>query len=82
MVTVGVCELKQQTSQLIRRVRETGSEIQVTLYGKVVARIVPVAPAPAETGKVWDELDRLAQEIGKSWPKGVSAAEAVSEARR
>ena len=30
MITVGIRELKQQTSELIRRVREEGSEIQVT----------------------------------------------------
>jgi len=82
MVTVGVRELKQQASELIRRVRERGDEIQVTLHGKVVARILPVAPAPEDTRQAWDNLDRLASEIGKHWPKGVSAAEAVDEGRR
>jgi prevent-host-death family protein len=82
MVTVGVRELKQQTSELIRRVRERGDEIRVTHHGKVVARIIPVAPSAEETGRAWDDLDRLADEIGKCWPKGVTAAQAVSEGRR
>lgn len=82
MVTVGIRELKQQTSKLIRQVRERGEEIQVTLHGKVVARILPVAPTPSKTRQAWDNLDLLAVEIGKNWPEGVSAAEAVSEARR
>jgi prevent-host-death family protein len=82
MVTVGIRELKQQTSELIRRVREKGDEIQVTHHGKVVARIIPISSSPAETQRAWDGLDRLADEIGKRWPKGVSAAEAVSEERR
>jgi prevent-host-death family protein len=82
MVTVGVRELKQQTSELIRRVRESGDEIRVTYHGKVVAHILPVAPSDEETGRLWDDLDRLAEEIGKRWPKGVSAAQAVSEGRR
>jgi prevent-host-death family protein len=82
MVTVGVRELKQQTSELLRRVRERGDEIRVTHHGKVVARIIPVLPAAEDAARAWDDLDRLAVEIGKRWPKGVSAAEAVAEARR
>jgi prevent-host-death family protein len=82
MVTVGIRELKQQTSELIRRVREKGDEILVTYHGEVVARIIPVAPSREETGRAWEALDRLAAEIGPRWPKGVSAADAVSEGRR
>lgn len=82
MITVGIRELKQQTSELIRRVRETGDEIYVTHRGKVVARIIPIAPTPEQEAGQWDDLDRLAQEIGKRWPAGTSAAEAVTEARR
>lgn len=81
MLTVGVRELKQQASELIRRVRERGDEILVTHHGKVVARIIPVSPAPEETAPAWDDLDRLAAEIGRRWPKGVSAADAVAEGR-
>lgn len=82
MVTVGVRELKQQASALIRRVREEGDEILVTYHGKVVARILPAAPAPETAQRAWEDLDRLAAEISQRWPKGVSAAEAVAEARR
>jgi len=82
MVTVGVRELKQQTSELIRRVRERGDEIQVTHHGKVVARILPPAPTAEEIEHAWDNLDHLAAEIGRRWPKGVSAVEAVAEGRR
>lgn len=82
MVTVGVRELKQKTSALIRRVREEGDEILVTYHGKVVARILPAAPAPETAQRAWEDLDRLAAEISQRWPKGVSAAEAIAEARR
>ena len=81
MVTVGVRELKQQTSELIRRVREHGDEILVTHHGKVVARILPVTSAPEDTRRLWEDLDRLAVEIGKRWPKDISAAQAVDEGR-
>lgn len=84
MVTVGVRELKQQASELVRRVRETGEKIQVTYHGKVVALLVPVNPAADGEvhNRAWDELDSLAAEIGAMWPEGVSAAHAVAEARR
>ena len=82
MVTVGIRELKQQASELIRLVRETGNEIQVTYHGEVVALLIPVKPASKEHKNAWAKLDNLAAEIGARWPKGVSAADAMTEARR
>ncbi len=82
MVTVGIRELKQQASELVRMVRETGNEVQVTYHGEVVALLIPVKPARKKADRAWANLDNLAAEIGARWPKGVSAADAVSEARR
>ena len=84
LVTVGVRELKQQASELIRLVRETGGQVQVTYRGQVVALLVPVAPSNSKENEKhsWANLDALAAEIGAHWPKGVSAAKAVSEGRR
>jgi len=83
MVTVGVRELKQQTSELIRLVRETGSEIQVTYHGQVVALLVPVNKTKSKSAsRAWTQLDNLAAEISANWQKGVSAVKAVSEGRR
>jgi prevent-host-death family protein len=84
MVTVGVRELKQRASELVRLVGETGDQIQVTHRGKVVAILVPVESkrdAIAER-RAWDNLDSLAAEIGARWPKAVTAAQAVGAARR
>ena len=83
MLTVGIRELKQQTSELIRMVRETGSEIQVTYHGQVVALLVPVNKVkPKKAERAWTQLDNLAAEISANWKMGVSAAKAVSEGRR
>ena len=83
MLTVGIRELKQRASELIRLVREEGSEIQVTYRGEVVALLIPVVrPAPHEEAQAWAEIDHLAAEIGARWPAGVSAVEAVAETRR
>lgn len=86
MATVGVRELKEQTSQILRRVREGRETIEVTYHGKVVARLVPVEEPKidnsAEIAAVWAEMDRLAAEIGARCPVGVSATDAVREGRR
>jgi prevent-host-death family protein len=82
MITVGVRELKQRTSDLIRQVRQHGREIQITYRGEVVALIVPVMrPAQTETESAWATLDTLAAEIGAQWQEGVTSVEAVVEGR-
>jgi prevent-host-death family protein len=83
MVTVGIRELKQQASELIRMVRETGEEVQITYHGQVVALLIPVKRTHEEDETAaWAKLDNLAAQIGARWPKGVSAADAIAEARR
>ena len=85
MGSVGVRELKEQTSRILRRVREGRETIDVTYRGKVVARLVPVEQIGTDTGDFahfWANMDRLAAEIGARWPEGLSAADAVSEQRR
>ena len=83
MVTVGIRELKQQASELVRMVRETGKEVQVTYHGQVVALLIPVKPARKEKdADAWTKLDNLAAEIGARWPKDVSAVDAITEVRR
>jgi prevent-host-death family protein len=43
MATVGLRELRQAASELVRRV-ENGEEIDITVAGRLAARIVPAAP--------------------------------------
>ncbi len=84
MITVGIRELRQKASELIRLVREEGSQVQVTYRGKVVAMLTPVGRTSRqdENNLAWAELDQLAAEIGARWPVGVSASEAVADSRR
>jgi prevent-host-death family protein len=85
MLTVGIRELKANTSEIIRRVRERGEVVDITYHGEVVARLAPVAPrlpAPAETAAILADLDQLAAEISAAWPEGVSALDAVQDVRR
>jgi prevent-host-death family protein len=85
MAAIGVRELKEQTSRVLRRVRERGEEIESTHHGHVIARLVPASrarPQRRTTAAVWATLDQVAREISARWPKGRSAAEAVKEGRR
>ena len=84
MTSVGIRELKQQASELIRQVRENGKPVEITYHGKIVARLVPVQPdsRPEADKQAWDDLDSLASEIGIYWPAGLSASQTISEGRR
>jgi len=86
MQAVGVRELKERTSAIVRRVREGRETIAVTYRGKIVARLVPAEePQPADTAEMaafWANLEQVAAKIGARWPADVSAADAVSGVRR
>jgi prevent-host-death family protein len=53
--TVGLKELRQDASGLVRRV-EDGEEIDITVAGRLAARMVP--PAPKQWVR-WDEIAGL-----------------------
>jgi len=83
--SVGVRELKQRTTQILRQVRQRSVEVQVTYRGQIIARLLPVRltkPISPRRSSVWTDLDELAAEIGARWPAKVSAVDAVREGRR
>ncbi|MCL4868351.1 MAG: type II toxin-antitoxin system prevent-host-death family antitoxin [Anaerolineae bacterium] len=85
MSLVGIRELKTNASELVRRVREQGEIIDITYYGEVVARLVPVKEIKTrdeELSELWAEMDRLAQEVSMQWSGSPSAVDAVREGRR
>jgi len=91
MHSIGIRELKQQTSKILQRVREQGEMVEVTYHGKAVARIVPIissskvtSPPLAESqhSALWADMDELAAKIGKKWPPLLSAIDALEEGRR
>lgn len=85
MRQVGIRELKEHTSDVLRRVREDEEPVEITNRGRVVARLVPVEKPErkrAEATAVWVDMDRLAAEVGAHWPVRLSAEEAVAEQRR
>lgn len=94
MVYVGVRELKNDTSEVIRAVREEQAKYIVTYHGRPVAIILPVDPAQqavdiaagvtgaSDDADYWAEMDALRAEIDAKWRSDKSAVELVAEQRR
>ena len=92
MSLIGVRELRQQTSEVIRRVREEGVEYVVTYKGRPVAVILPLDTEQAEAEMVraskgavlgsWEQYERLAEEIRQAWPVDLSTQDLIDAVRR
>ncbi len=66
MSSVGVRELKEHASEIVRRVREDGETIDITYRGEIVATISPTRTLPPDQDRAfWEEQRRLVREIGK-----------------
>ena len=85
MEEIGIRELKQRASEILRQVREEHESFSVTYRRKVVAKLVPAMDPSAEqevASAIWIRMDDLSREVSAHWPTGLSASEAVSEQRR
>jgi prevent-host-death family protein len=92
MALIGVRELREQTSEVIRRVREEQAEYVVTYRGKPVAILLPLPVERAEQEMVaaskkavleeWERYEQLADEIRQAWPAGQSTRGLIDSVRR
>jgi prevent-host-death family protein len=92
MALIGVRELREQASEVIRRVREEYAEYVVTYQGQPVAIILPLDAGRAEAEMVtaskraiagkWAQYERLAQEISLAWPADLSTQDLLDSIRR
>src|SRR5215211_3187951 len=66
MTSVGVRELKDHTSEIIRRVRDDGETIDITYRGEVVATIQPKRPLdPDRVRLFWERQRELMRDLGR-----------------
>lgn len=81
--SIGIRELKNQLSRVLKAVSEQGQAIDITNHGQVIARLVPVKPASdsAASGVAWASLKDLSNQIGQRWTGG-DATDAINEIRR
>jgi prevent-host-death family protein len=92
MSLIGVRELRQQTSEVIRKVREEGAEYVVTYQGRPVAILLPLDAGQAEVEMVqagkkaildnWARYERLAEELRRTWPADRSTQTLIDSIRR
>ena len=90
MSLIGVRELRQQTSEVIRRVREERAEYVVTYQGRPVAIILPLDTERAEAEMVQagkkaisgEQYEQIAQEIRDAWPADLATEDLIDAIRR
>lgn len=92
MPLIGVRELREQISEVIRRVREDHAEYVITYQGRPVAIILPLDAGRAEKEMVqaskkaisdnWERYERLAEELRRDWPADLSPQNVIDSIRR
>jgi len=85
---IGVRDLKNRASEIVREVHENDAEYIVTLRGEPVAVLRPL-PERSEQERRQEEADEamarmeaLADEIARAWNSSSSALELLEEQRR
>lgn len=88
LTTIGVRELKNQTSRIVRSVREEMAEYVITLQGKPVAVLRPITEADKQRlhqirlAEAMAEMKQLAQEVAAAWSSPKNGADLIAEQRR
>jgi prevent-host-death family protein len=86
--TVGVRELKNEASRVIRRVSEEMVEYVVTVRGEPVALLRPLTKEERERlqreeiDESLAEMKALAQQVADAWVSDKSGVQLISEQRR
>ena len=92
MSLIGVREMRQQASEVIRRVREEKAEYVITYQGRPVAILLPLNTEQAEQEMVqagkraildnWARYELLAEELRQTWPADLSTQDLIDATRR
>lgn len=86
--TIGIRELKNHASRILRTVREEMAEYVITLQGKPVAVLRPFTDDDAqqlhqnEIDETIAEMKLLAQQVADAWVSQKSGVELIEEQRR
>ena len=85
--TIGVCELKNQTSSIMRQVREKDTAYVITRYGLPVALLRPIdsqdikALPEQDAAAAWQSLQKAGLLLAKSKRRKKSALEILEKIR-
>ncbi len=84
---IGVRELKNQTSNIVRQIREEAAEYVITYHGEPVAVLRPIDQETIddikrqEAIKHWEELQAIGKLISENWQSEKSPSEILEEMR-
>ena len=85
---IGVRELKNQASQIVKTVHEEMAEYVITVRGKPVAMLRPISDADeqkwhqTEIDQFVAQMDILAKQVADEWKSDKTAVELLEEQRR
>jgi len=92
MPLIGVRELRQRTTEVLRRVREEKAEYVITYQGRPTALLLPVDTGAVEAAMVkaskqavaggWEAYVRVAEQARQAWPAERTTQEVLDEVRR
>ncbi len=92
MALIGVRELREQTTEVLRKVREEKVEYIITYQGRPVAVLLPVDPQAIEAAMVkagkrsassgWEIYIHLAEILRQTWPTGKKTQEIIDDVRQ
>ena len=92
MALIGIRELRQKTTEVIRRVQQNGEAYVITQQGRPVAMLLPLDQEKIEAEILrsarrsvadgWKVFHRLAEEIRQAWPAGLETQTLMDDIRR
>ncbi len=92
MTMIGVRELRQRTSELLRKLREEKAEYIITYQGQPVALLLPLDQEAVEetllqlgkrgTRQGWDAYNQAAERVRAAWTADLDTQALLDELRR
>ncbi len=92
MALIGIRELREQATEVLRKVREEKAEYIITYQGRPVAVLMPVDEQAVEAAIVqeskrsassgWEIYQTLADLLRQTWPVGGSTQELLDDVRQ
>ena len=92
MALIGIRELRERTTEVLRKVREENAEYIITYQGRPVALLLPVDAQAVEAAMLqagkesasygWEIYSRLSDVLRQTWPSGKATQTLMDELRR
>ena len=92
MALIGIRELRQKTTEVLRRVQRDGEAYIITNQGRPVALLLPLDRDKVEAEMTrsarqsvsdgWKVYQRLANDMRQNWPAGLETQTLLDEMRR